>query len=151
MPSVDDLLTELDRYQWFCSPDAANEFWAVMMTEQARHGSAFLCSLDILSGCVCRLDSRTLLGSIKNSSTERCGGLVQAKGDWQGFATKIKVAEDEIASKRATKTIAINEFGLGGPALTKLEADYRALDESDPLRRLVNDLARQHVCHRRTR
>ena len=45
MSLVDDLLTELEGYQWFCSLDAANGFWEIMMTERARHNSAFVCSL----------------------------------------------------------------------------------------------------------
>ncbi|OWY92377.1 hypothetical protein PHMEG_00038653 [Phytophthora megakarya] len=32
MPLVDDLLTELENYVWFCSLDAASGFWAIMMT-----------------------------------------------------------------------------------------------------------------------
>ncbi|OWZ15177.1 hypothetical protein PHMEG_00011228 [Phytophthora megakarya] len=31
MPLVDDLLTELDNYLWFCSLDTASRFWAIMM------------------------------------------------------------------------------------------------------------------------
>ena len=57
-------------------------------------------------------------------------GYVQPKDGWQDYATKVKVAEDETASKRATETIELNEFGSGGSALTNLEADHRALDES---------------------
>ncbi|GMF32593.1 unnamed protein product [Phytophthora fragariaefolia] len=45
MPLVDDLLTELDAYLWFCSLDAAGGFWAVMMSRQARRVSAFVCAL----------------------------------------------------------------------------------------------------------
>ncbi|OWZ01750.1 hypothetical protein PHMEG_00026804 [Phytophthora megakarya] len=32
MPLVDDLLTELENYLWFCSLDVASGFWAIMMT-----------------------------------------------------------------------------------------------------------------------
>ncbi|KAE9284952.1 hypothetical protein PR003_g26723, partial [Phytophthora rubi] len=45
MPLVDDLLTELESYLWFCSLDAASGFWAVMMTRRAREISAFVCAL----------------------------------------------------------------------------------------------------------
>ncbi|KAE8951277.1 hypothetical protein PR001_g33793, partial [Phytophthora rubi] len=45
MPLVDDLLTELEAYLWFCSLDAASGFWAVMMTLRARKISAFVCPL----------------------------------------------------------------------------------------------------------
>ncbi|POM77374.1 Reverse transcriptase [Phytophthora palmivora] len=45
MPLVDDLLSELEKYLWFCSLDAASGFWAVMMTRRARRISAFVCAL----------------------------------------------------------------------------------------------------------
>ncbi|KAE9082143.1 hypothetical protein PF007_g22388 [Phytophthora fragariae] len=45
MPLVDDLLTEMQAYLWFCSLDAASGFWAVMMTRRARKISAFVCAL----------------------------------------------------------------------------------------------------------
>ncbi|OWZ03949.1 hypothetical protein PHMEG_00024236, partial [Phytophthora megakarya] len=45
MPLVDDLLTDMESYLWFCSLDAASGFWAVMMTERARKVSAFVCAL----------------------------------------------------------------------------------------------------------
>jgi hypothetical protein len=45
MPLVDDLLTELDNYLWFCSLDAASGFWAVRMTQRAQKISAFVCAL----------------------------------------------------------------------------------------------------------
>ncbi|KAG3127926.1 hypothetical protein PI126_g21638 [Phytophthora idaei] len=45
MPLVDDLLTDLECYLWFCSLDAASCFWAVMMTLRARKVSAFVTAL----------------------------------------------------------------------------------------------------------
>ncbi|POM76595.1 Hypothetical protein PHPALM_6149 [Phytophthora palmivora] len=45
MPLVNDLLSELEKYLWFCSLDAASGFWAVMMTSRARRISAFVCAL----------------------------------------------------------------------------------------------------------
>ncbi|OWZ17198.1 hypothetical protein PHMEG_0008893 [Phytophthora megakarya] len=42
MPLVYDLLTELEKYLWFCSLDAASGFWAIMMTMWARKTSAFV-------------------------------------------------------------------------------------------------------------
>ncbi|OWY96364.1 hypothetical protein PHMEG_00033382 [Phytophthora megakarya] len=41
MPLVDDLLTELENYLWFCSLDAASGVWAIMMTMRERKISAF--------------------------------------------------------------------------------------------------------------
>ncbi|GMF51367.1 unnamed protein product [Phytophthora fragariaefolia] len=45
MPLVDDLLTEMENYLWFCSLYAASGFWAIMMTMRARWVSAFVCAL----------------------------------------------------------------------------------------------------------
>ena len=41
-------------------------------------------------------------------------GYVQPKSGWQDFATKVKFAQDETASKRATETTELNEFVSGG-------------------------------------
>ncbi|POM67410.1 Hypothetical protein PHPALM_16599 [Phytophthora palmivora] len=43
---VDDLLTDMEAYLWFCSLDAASRFWAIMMTQKARKISAIACALD---------------------------------------------------------------------------------------------------------
>lgn len=48
IPLVDDRFTDLKNYQCFCSPDAVSGFWAVMMTAQVRHASAFVNALKIL-------------------------------------------------------------------------------------------------------
>ncbi|GMF30577.1 unnamed protein product [Phytophthora fragariaefolia] len=45
MPLVDDLLTDMEKYLWYCSLDAASGFWAVTMTQRAREISAFVCAL----------------------------------------------------------------------------------------------------------
>ena len=66
-------------------------------------------------------------------------GYILPKDWWQDFTTRVKVTEDETASKRAAETTDLHELGRGGSALTKLEVDYRALDESDSLQRLIND------------
>ena len=63
------------------------------------------------------------------------------KDGWQDFAPKAKVGEDETACKRATKPTELKAFCTGRSALTKLEADYREIDESDPLQSFVNNPA----------
>ncbi|POM62088.1 hypothetical protein PHPALM_28793 [Phytophthora palmivora] len=45
MSLVDDLLTDMEAYLWFCSLNAASGFWAIMMTQRARKISAFVCAL----------------------------------------------------------------------------------------------------------
>ncbi|POM71571.1 Hypothetical protein PHPALM_11841 [Phytophthora palmivora] len=56
MRLVNDLLSELEKYMWFCSLDAASGFWARMMTSRAWRISAFYVSGDTLNGYKCRLD-----------------------------------------------------------------------------------------------
>ncbi|OWZ10249.1 reverse transcriptase [Phytophthora megakarya] len=45
MPLVDDLLTDMEGYLWFCLLDAASGFRAIMMSSRARNVSAFVCAL----------------------------------------------------------------------------------------------------------
>ena len=133
---VDYLLTELESYQWFCSLDAASEIWAVMMTERARLMSVFVCALGNFEW-LCMPFGLKLAPMIYQQLVDNAlWEYVQPKVGWQEFATKIKVAEDKTASKRSAKTTHLNEFGSVGSAVTDLEADYRALDESDPFQRL---------------
>ncbi|KAG2953271.1 hypothetical protein PC129_g9660 [Phytophthora cactorum] len=55
MPLVDDLLTELGYYLWFCSLDAASGIWAVMMTLRARKIPPSCVPWGISNGSECRL------------------------------------------------------------------------------------------------
>ncbi|OWZ09013.1 hypothetical protein PHMEG_00018352 [Phytophthora megakarya] len=41
IPLVDNLLTDMEAYLWFCSLDAASGFWAVMMTEREPERTPF--------------------------------------------------------------------------------------------------------------
>ena len=125
MPIVYDLSTELDRYQWFCSLDAASGFWAVMVTERARHLSASVCAGAFECSRMTFVHKNAPMiyqQLVVNAFWE----YVQPKGGWQDFATRIKIAEDETASRRATETTELNDVGLSGTALTNIEADCRA-------------------------
>ena len=50
---------------------------------------------------------------------------VQPRDKSLDFASKVKVAEDETACKRATETTESNWFGTDGSAMPKLKAAYR--------------------------
>ena len=104
MPLVDDWLTELDSYQWFCSLDAASRFWVVMMTERARHVSAIVCALGHFEWLRMPFGLKNAFMIYQQLVDNALWGYVQPKGGWKDFATKIKVAEDKTASKRATET-----------------------------------------------
>ena len=112
-----------------------------MITERARHVSAFVCALGHFEWFRMPFELKNAPMIYHQLVDNAVWGYVQPKDGWQDYATKVKVAEDETASKRATETKDLNEFGSVGSALTNLEADHRALDESDPLQRLVNDPA----------
>ncbi|GMF24885.1 unnamed protein product [Phytophthora fragariaefolia] len=50
MPLVDDLLTDMEKYLWYCSLDAGSGFWAVMMTQRARVTGLHECGIHTLGG-----------------------------------------------------------------------------------------------------
>ncbi|OWY90389.1 reverse transcriptase, partial [Phytophthora megakarya] len=96
MPLVDDLLTDMEAYLWFCSLDAASGFWAVMMTERARKVSAFVCALG-------HFDWRRMPLGLKNVSMiyqrmmdNALWGFVQPKGGWKEYSERIQLAEEDV-------------------------------------------------------
>ena len=42
MPLISELLQDVDKSMWYCSPDMASGFWVVEMTERVRAISAFI-------------------------------------------------------------------------------------------------------------
>ncbi|OWZ08927.1 hypothetical protein PHMEG_00018454 [Phytophthora megakarya] len=83
MPLVNDLLTDMEAYLWFCSLDAASGIWAVMMTERARKVSAFVCALG-------HFEWRRMPFGFKNATMiyqrmmdNALWGFVQPKGGWK--------------------------------------------------------------------
>ena len=141
MPLVDDMVNELESHQWLCLLNAASRFWAVLMTEQARHLSAFVCSLGHFEWLRMPLGHKNDYMIYQQLIDNSLWGYAQPQDWWQDLVTKVKVAVDVNTSKRATETTEINELGTGHSTLTIIEADYRVIDESDPLESSVNDLA----------
>jgi hypothetical protein len=43
LPLIDELLSNFEAVMWFLSLDMASGFWAVLMTQRAKHISAFVC------------------------------------------------------------------------------------------------------------
>ena len=113
MPLVDDMVNELESHQWLCLLNAASRFWAVLMTEQARHLSAFVCSLGHFEWL------RMPFGLNKSPIIYQLHidialwGYVQPTDGRQDFVIKIKAAEDEAACKRTTRPTELNELATG--------------------------------------
>ncbi|OWY94638.1 hypothetical protein PHMEG_00035576, partial [Phytophthora megakarya] len=132
MPLVDDLLTDMETYLWFCSRDAASGFWAVMMTERARNVSAFLFALK-------HFEWRRMPFGLKNAPMIRqrmmdnaLWGFVQPKGGWKDYSERMQAAEKDV---ERNKTGVIE--GSARPR-SKFEADRESASYPDPVSELVN-------------
>ncbi|POM80690.1 Hypothetical protein PHPALM_1444 [Phytophthora palmivora] len=135
MPLVDDLLSELEKYLWFCSLDAASGFWAVMMTSRARRISAFVCALGHFEWLRMPFGLKNAPMIYQRMIDNALWGYVQPKGGWSEFARRIRRAEEVAATRRQSQG--------GDPtqppsSLTKFAADNRALAELDPLQELID-------------
>ncbi|OWY98682.1 hypothetical protein PHMEG_00030495 [Phytophthora megakarya] len=140
MPLVDDLLTDLDSYLWFCSLDAASEFRAIMMTHRARKISAFVCPLGHFEWLRMpfALNRAPMIyqGMIDNALWR----FVHRKGGWQSFPEKMKAAEDLVKRKEVHNAEHTNT-SLGEPSIvnTKFAAARNDVENQDPVLKLVNE------------
>ncbi|POM70108.1 Hypothetical protein PHPALM_13509, partial [Phytophthora palmivora] len=133
--AIDDLLSELEKYLWFCSLDAARGFWAVMMTSRARRISAFVCALGHFEWLRMPFGLKNAPMIYQRMIDNALWGYVQPKGGWSEFAGRIRRAEEVAATRRQSQR--------GDPtqppsSLTKFAADNRALAELDPLQELID-------------
>ncbi|GMF57254.1 unnamed protein product [Phytophthora fragariaefolia] len=138
MPLVDDLLTELESYLWFCSLDAASGFWAVMMTQRAREISAFVCALDHFEWLRMPFGLKNAPMIYQRIIDNALWGYVQPLGGWESYAEKVRRAEAASATQRGRLSDPNQPTPNSVNSATKFEADHRALAESDPLQDLVN-------------
>ncbi|KAE8887178.1 hypothetical protein PF010_g3905 [Phytophthora fragariae] len=134
MPLVDDLLTELESYLWFCSLDAASGFWAVMMTSRVRRISAFVCALGHFEWLRMPFGLKNAPVIYQRLIDNALWGYVQPKGGWTAFAERMCSAESAMTAQRSRNSAMTERPGV----LTKFEADYSALATSDPVQALVN-------------
>ncbi|KAG3096622.1 hypothetical protein PI125_g15928 [Phytophthora idaei] len=130
MPLVDDLLTDLECYLWFCSLDAASGFWAIMMTLRARKVSAFVCALEHFEWLRMPFGLKHAPMIYQCMIDNALWGFVQPKGGWLKYSEMMRLAEAQAKERRATR----NE----GSFQTKFEADREASVETDPVLQLVN-------------
>ncbi|GMF50557.1 unnamed protein product [Phytophthora fragariaefolia] len=138
MPLIDDLLTELDAYLWFCSMDAASGFWAVMMTRSARRVSAFVCALGPFEWLRMPFGLMNAPMIYQRLIDNALWGYVQPKGEWEAFAERICRVEVEAEAQRGRYS---TNAEFEPTRLTNLDADCRALAESDPMQDFIDSPA----------
>ncbi|GMF58164.1 unnamed protein product [Phytophthora fragariaefolia] len=88
IPLVDDLLTELESYLWFCSLDAASGFWAVMMTQRTREISAFVCALGHFEWLRMPFGLKNAPMIYQRIVDNALWGYVQPRDGWASYAEK---------------------------------------------------------------
>ncbi|KAE9313017.1 hypothetical protein PR003_g19611 [Phytophthora rubi] len=128
MPQVDDLLTEMEAYLWFCSLDAASGFWAVMMTRRARTISAFVCALGHFEWLRMPFGLKNAPMIYQRMIDNALWGFAQPKGGWANFSEKMRIAEATDTEDRAGVTDA--SVSPNETPRTKFEAD-RALSTTE--------------------
>ncbi|KAE8987459.1 hypothetical protein PF011_g19569 [Phytophthora fragariae] len=136
IPLVDDLLTEMEAYLWFCSLDAASGFWAVMMTRRARKISAFVCALGHFEWLRMPFGLKNAPMIYQRMIDNALWGFVQPKGGWTNFSEKMRIAETTDAEDRAGVTGA--SVGPTEPPRTKFEADRALSTTESAVASLVN-------------
>ncbi|GMG18211.1 unnamed protein product [Phytophthora fragariaefolia] len=138
MPLVDDLLTELESYLWFCSLVAASGFWAVMMTQRAREISAFVCALGHFEWLRMPFGLKDAPMIYQRIIDNARWGYVRPRGGCASYAEKVRRAEAASATQRGPLSDPNQPTPDSVNTATKFEADHRALAVSDPLQDLVN-------------
>ncbi|OWY98320.1 hypothetical protein PHMEG_00030939 [Phytophthora megakarya] len=140
MPLVDDLLTDLDSYMWFCSLDAASGFWAIIMTHRARKISAFVCPLGHFEWLRMPFGLKIAPMIYQRMIDNALWGFVQPKSGWRCFAEKMKAAEDLVKSKQAhSAELSTKSWGDSPIAKTKFAAARSDVENQDPVLMLVNE------------
>ncbi|OWZ06805.1 hypothetical protein PHMEG_00020899 [Phytophthora megakarya] len=138
--AIDDLLTDLDSYLWFCSLDAASGFWAIMMAHRARKVSAFVCPLGHFEWLRMPFGLKTAPTIYQRMIDNALWGFVQPKGGWQCFTDKMKVAEDLVKSKQVHSAEHSNKSWSESPIVnTKFAAARSDVENQDPVLMLVNE------------
>ncbi|GMF60036.1 unnamed protein product [Phytophthora fragariaefolia] len=133
MPLVDDLLTDMEKYLWYCSLDAASGFWAVMMTQRARKISAFVCALGHFEWIRMPFGLKNAPMIYQRMIDNALWGFVQPRGGWSAFAERVRMAEAANAAAGGSPT----DAAIHGR--TRFEADRESSDIPDSLSAVVND------------
>ncbi|KAE8968601.1 hypothetical protein PR003_g31764 [Phytophthora rubi] len=136
MSLVDDLLTEMEAYLWFCSLDVASGFWAVMMTRRARKISAFLCALGHFERLRMPFGLKNAPMIYQRMIDNALWGFVQPKGGWASFSEKMRMAETNDEEDRAGVTEA--SVGPNETPRSKFEANRALSTTESAVATLVN-------------
>uniref|UniRef100_H3H606 Uncharacterized protein n=1 Tax=Phytophthora ramorum TaxID=164328 RepID=H3H606_PHYRM len=139
MPLVDDLLTDLEAYLWFCSLDAASGFWAIMMTMRARKVSAFVCALGHFEWLRMPFGLKNAPMIYQRMIDNALWGFVQPKGGWLHFSELMRTAEAhaEVARTGVTDPSS-RQLEESTTRVTKFEADRESSATLDAVNGLVN-------------
>ncbi|GMF58924.1 unnamed protein product [Phytophthora fragariaefolia] len=129
MPLVDDMLTELDAYLWFCALVAASGFWAVMMPRRA------LCALGHFEMLRMPFELKNPPMIYQRLIDNALWGYVQPKGGWEAFADRVSRVEQEAEAQRKTYSA---DMAFKPTRLTKFDADHRALAASDAMQEFID-------------
>ncbi|GMF34022.1 unnamed protein product [Phytophthora fragariaefolia] len=133
MQLVDDLLTDMEKYLWCCSLDAANGFWAVTMTQRARKISAFVCALGHFEWLRMPFGLKNAPMIYQWMIDNALWGFVQPRGGWSAIAERVRMAEAADAAVGGSPT----DAAIHGR--TRFEADRESSDIPDSLSAVVND------------
>ncbi|KAE8984691.1 hypothetical protein PF011_g20683 [Phytophthora fragariae] len=134
MPLVDDLLTDLDKYLWYCSLDAASGFWAIMMTRRARQVSAFVCALGHFEWLRMPFGLKNAPMIYQRMIDNALWGFVQPKGGWKHYAELMQSTEERDRTLREVSGATANTSN----GVTKFDADLRANQAEGSVAELVN-------------
>ncbi|GMF26488.1 unnamed protein product [Phytophthora fragariaefolia] len=133
MPLVDDLLTDMEKYLWYYSLDAASGFWAMMMTQRARKISAYVCALGHFEWLRIPFGLKNAPMIYQRMIDNALWGIVQPRGGWSAFAERVRKAKavDTAVGGSPTDTTIHNR--------TRFETDCDSSDTPDSLSAVVND------------
>ncbi|GMF49733.1 unnamed protein product [Phytophthora fragariaefolia] len=134
MPLVDDLLTDMEKYLWYCSLDAANGFWAVMMTQRARKSFVFVCALGHFGWLRMPFGLKNAPMIYQRMIDNALWGFVQPRGGWSAFAERVRMAEAADAAAGGSPT----DAAIHGR--TRGEADQSSLVPVFGRRSFVDDI-----------
>ncbi|KAE9308744.1 hypothetical protein PF008_g20883 [Phytophthora fragariae] len=134
MPLADDLLTDLEKYLWYCSLDAASGFWAIMMTRRARQISAFVCALGHFEWLRMPFGLKNAPMIYQRMIDNALWGFVQPKGGWKHYAELMQSAEERDRTLREVSGATANT----STGVTKFDADLRASQAEGSVAELVN-------------
>ncbi|GMF18215.1 unnamed protein product [Phytophthora fragariaefolia] len=140
MPLVDDLLTDMEKYLWYCSLDAVSGFWAVMMTQRARKISAFVCALEHFEWLRMPFGLKNAPMIYQRMIDNALWGFVQPRGGWSAFAERVRMAEAADTAAGGSPTDTVTHSRTRGDMFASGEADQSSLVPVFERRSFVDDI-----------